>query len=176
MPNSNILIRNIVVPRPKMFVPTVENCPIPLEWLDITRNTTTSLSHNMLHKIDDYWTHDARNGARELDEEWTGHVQFDLLHKQPEPGKEWQKHRLTVIQPTTRPPTILVEAWRLMSDSAQKKAIAKWKIEGPKREKEYIDSKKLKYVLPHDFDKYDRVVPSVLNSLKLPTAPAMICF
>ena len=111
MPNAEVIFRNINVPRTSMFVPTEDNCQIPLDWLDIRRHTETSIENAMLKSIDDFWTHDARHGARELDEPWTGRVRFDLLHKQPEEGKEWQDHRLTVLQPTTRPPTIWVGAW-----------------------------------------------------------------
>ena len=52
------------------FVPKREECPVPLEWLDIMRETRTDLRHNGLAVIHDFWTADGRVERRELDEEW----------------------------------------------------------------------------------------------------------
>jgi hypothetical protein len=74
MPNLTTLVRTHVTPRSALFVPITENCPIPLEWVDIFRRTETSLDHGELQEIDDYWTADARSTPRILEEEWIGTI------------------------------------------------------------------------------------------------------
>ena len=45
MPNKSFLIRTHVNLRFELFLPTVDNCPLPLEWLEILRRTDTSLEN-----------------------------------------------------------------------------------------------------------------------------------
>ncbi len=113
MPNNDMIIRTHVTPRTSLFVPTSENCPVPIEWLDIIRETHTDLDHPKLQQIEDYWTVDKRSGkARDLEEEWIGKAKFFLLHPQPKAGYEYQSGRLTKIKQTTRPPTVWPETWK----------------------------------------------------------------
>jgi hypothetical protein len=75
MPNFDVLIRNHVIPRTNLYVPTPEECPIPLEWLDITRRTDTDLAHPNHRSVEDFWTEDRRSGsgkAIDPDEMWIG--------------------------------------------------------------------------------------------------------
>ena len=41
--NNDVLIRHHLTPRQKLFIPTVEDCPIPLKFLDVMRTTETDL-------------------------------------------------------------------------------------------------------------------------------------
>ena len=41
--NGDILIGHHKIPRFQLFVPTEQNCPLPLKYLDVTRTTNTSL-------------------------------------------------------------------------------------------------------------------------------------
>ncbi len=76
-----------------------------------------------------------------------GKTALNVVPKQSDPGKQWQDGRLTVVQPTTRPPTIFGEVWRRVSNNRQDEAIVAWKIEGPKREAEYKFMGKIQVVL-----------------------------
>jgi len=135
----------------------------------------TSLDHGQLREVDDFWTVDARSEPRVLDEEWTGRSVFQIVPKQPPLGKQWQDGRLTVIQPTTRPPNIWVEVWRRLTPKRQQDAIDAWKIEGPRRQAEYTAANKIQMVPTSDFRKYDQFLAEVRNSLSLPAVPAMAC-
>ena len=48
-------------------MPREESFPIPLKYVDVTRNTHTSL--DVKQDVDDYWNVD---GDRELSDTWTG--------------------------------------------------------------------------------------------------------
>jgi len=143
--------------------------------VDIYRRTETSLDHGQLREVDDFWTIDARSEPRVLDEEWTGRSVFQIVPKQPPLGKQWQDGRLTVIQPTTRPPNIWVEVWRRLTPKRQQDAIDAWEIEGPRRQAEYTAANKIQMVPTSDIRKYDQLLAEVRNSLSLPAAPAMAC-
>ena len=113
---------------------------MPLERVDIFRRTGTSLDHGQVREIDDFWITDARSTPRILDEEWTGRSVFHVVPKQPPLGKQWQDGRLTVLQPTTRPPNVWVEVWRKLTPSRQQQAIDARKSEGPRREQKKTSS------------------------------------
>ena len=81
MPNFQVLIRVHHNPREALFIPTKENCPIPLEWLEIHRTTTTDFDHGELREIQDFCTQAERNGNRVLDEPWTGKTMFNIVPK-----------------------------------------------------------------------------------------------
>ncbi len=175
MPNLTKLVRTHVNPRTELFAPTADSCPIPLEWVDIYRRTETSLDHGQLREVDDYWTVDARSEPRVLDEEWTGRSVFQIVPRQAPLGKQWQAGRLTVIQPTTRPPKIWDEVWRRLTFKCQQDAIDVWKIEGPRRQAEYTAANKIQMVPTSAFRKYDQLLAEDRNSLSLPAVPAMAC-
>ena len=50
-------------PRVKLFMSREESCPIPLKYIDVTRNTFTSLDVMLEKSMDDDWNVD---GDREL--------------------------------------------------------------------------------------------------------------
>ena len=175
MPNHDLLIRWHVVPRTSLFTPTTDDCPLPLEWLDILRETKTDLQHAELDCIDDFWTQDSLNGARDLDEEWIGRTSFNILRPKPGKGLEWQNGRLTQVQTTTRPPTIWVEVWQGLTEYQKQKEIEKWKIEGPKREVERRRAKTLDNIPEADVKsgRYQQTMKDVKRSLQSPASPAM---
>ncbi len=85
MPNLHTLIRVHVNPRSELLLPTSENYPIPLDWLDMYRTTETSLDYGQLREIEDFGSVDARN---EPTRKWTGRSVFQIVPTHPEPGKE----------------------------------------------------------------------------------------
>ena len=40
--NGTMLVRHHITPRDTLFVPTDDNCPMPLEFIDVHRHTLTS--------------------------------------------------------------------------------------------------------------------------------------
>ena len=62
-------------PRIKLHVPREESFPFPLKYIDVTRNTSTSLVAMMEKKIDDYWNMD---GDREMSDTWTRFTRFTI--------------------------------------------------------------------------------------------------
>ena len=63
-------------PRVNLYMPKQELFPVPLKYIDVTRNTHTSLDVMLEKNIDDYWNVD---GDRELSNTWTGFTRFTLL-------------------------------------------------------------------------------------------------
>ena len=60
-------------PRVKLYMPQEESFPIPLQYIDVTRTTYTSLDVLLEEHIDDYWNVDE---DRELSDAWTGFTRF----------------------------------------------------------------------------------------------------
>ena len=58
-------------------MPTDEDCPLPLKYLDVMRFTKTDIPEKSLKEIEDYWTNDQAH--RDLGLEWTGATRFTLL-------------------------------------------------------------------------------------------------
>ena len=90
-------------PRVKLCMPKEESSPIPLKYIDVTRNTHTSLDEMLEQNIDDYWNFD---GERELSDAWTDFTRFVLLSERPPDGFSWSGRRLTRKQNTSRPDDI----------------------------------------------------------------------
>ena len=61
--SEDFTYRHHVEPRVKLYMPREESFPIPLKYIDVTRNTNTSLDVMLEKRIDDYWNVD---GYREL--------------------------------------------------------------------------------------------------------------
>ena len=80
---GDFICRHHVEPRIKMYVPREESFHIPMKYIDVTRNTHTSLDVMMEKNIDDYWNVD---GERELSDAWTGFKRFILLNERPPDG------------------------------------------------------------------------------------------
>ena len=79
-------------------------------------------------------------------------------------GEQWQDGRLTIIQPTTRPPNVWIEIWCRLTPKRQQDAIDAWEIEGSRRQAEYIAANKIQTVPTSDFRKYDQLLAEVRNS------------
>ena len=56
----------------------MNNFPIPLKYIDVSRTTHTNLDVKQEKRIDDYWNID---GSRDLSDPWTGFTQFTLLEE-----------------------------------------------------------------------------------------------
>ena len=100
---GDFICRHHVEPRVKLYVPREESFPIPLKYIDVTRNTHTSLDVLLEKTIDDYWNVD---GERELSDAWTGFTSFILLNEKPPEGCTWSGWRLTRKQTTSRPDNV----------------------------------------------------------------------
>ena len=59
-------------PRVKLYIPREESFPIPLKYIDVTRNTHASQGCIVGENIDDYWNVD---GDRELSDTWMVRVE-----------------------------------------------------------------------------------------------------
>ena len=100
-------------------MPKEESFLVPLEYIDVTRTTHTSLDVLLETHIEDHWNVD---GERELSDAWTGFTRFILLYERPPNGYTWSGERLTRKQTTSRPDNVWPDMWRHMSDAAKRKA------------------------------------------------------
>ena len=116
-------------PRVELYMPREESFPIPLKYIDVTRNTHTSLDVMPEKNIDDYCNVD---GDRELSDTWIGFTKFTILKEKPPDGYWWSRRRLTRKQTTSRPDKLWPEMWKHMSDASKRKEKQKWAIEKPK--------------------------------------------
>ena len=81
--NSDVLTILHHEPRWKLFDPTNEYIlPIPLEYIDVTRNTTTDLDDASEARVRDVW-YDHLDAGRKLSYPWAGQTRFELLHPKP---------------------------------------------------------------------------------------------
>ncbi len=87
--NSSYLTRHHKNPRTNLFVPSVDDCPLPLTYLDILRFTKTSLEGLQEGQVNDLWTSIDQDPNRELSAPWTGETRFTLLRPDPPPGYKW---------------------------------------------------------------------------------------
>ena len=69
---GEFIYRHHIVPRVKLYVPKEESFPIPLEYIEITRTTHTSLDALLEKHIEDYWNVD---GEKDLSDD------MDRIHK-----------------------------------------------------------------------------------------------
>ena len=74
--SGNVIYRQHVEPRVKLYSPREESFLIPLKYIDVTRATHTTLDVTQESRIDDYWNID---GARDPSDSWTGFTQFTSL-------------------------------------------------------------------------------------------------
>ena len=70
---GDFIYRHHVEPRVKLYVPTEESCPIPLKYIDVTRNTHTSLDVMLEKNFNDYWNRLLLDTCIKL-------VRFDTFH------------------------------------------------------------------------------------------------
>ena len=89
--SGDFIYRHHVELRVKLYVPKEESFPTPLQYIDVTRTTHTSLDVLLEKHIEDYWNVD---GDRELSDAWTGFERFIVLGEKPLDGKIWSGRRL----------------------------------------------------------------------------------
>ena len=123
---GNHINRNHVAPRTKLFVPQ-DDCPIPLKYIVVQRQTKTNIDVLREATIDDYWNID---GDKSLSEPCV--TRFEQHNKEPPKGHMWVQGRLTKKQVTARPEYIWPAPWSIMSKNSQRKAISKWAEEKQK--------------------------------------------
>ena len=75
--SGNFIYRHHVEPRAKLYSPREDSFPIPLKYIDVSRNTHTNLDVKQERRID---------GSRDLSGCWTGFTQFTLLEEKPPDG------------------------------------------------------------------------------------------
>ena len=83
-----------------------ESCPLPLQYLDVMRETRTDLPDPSEAEINDLWSSSDAYGdpGRELSGPWTGATLFWLRKHQPKLGWRWVKGRHTQIKSLSRRP------------------------------------------------------------------------
>ena len=75
---GDFICRHHVEPRGKLYMPKEESFLIPLTYIDVTRNTHTSLNVMLEKNIDDNWNVD---GDRELSDTWIGFTRFTKIER-----------------------------------------------------------------------------------------------
>ena len=93
------MYRNHVAPRTKLYVPK-DDFPVPLHYIDVQRQTKTSLDVLQEATIDDYCNMD---GDKPQSEPWIGVIRFALLNKIPRAECMRVQGRLTKKPVTKRP-------------------------------------------------------------------------
>ena len=73
---ATLFRRHHVEPRVKLYVPREESFPIPLKYIDVTRDTHTSLDVMLEKNIEDNCNVD---GDRELSDTWTDFTRFTFF-------------------------------------------------------------------------------------------------
>ena len=137
-----MLIRHHRRQRLNLFVPDDQNLPIPLKYIDDTRQAETSLESPSEKFINDYWNvpredpagGDPRQADRRLSEPWTGRTIFSLLRQPLPEGWEWVQGRPTRMQKTNRPPSIWPEFWKVLSSKQKEQTTREWALEKPRLE------------------------------------------
>ena len=178
---GDMLIRHHRRPRLSLFVPDDQNLPIPLKYVDVTRQTDTSLESPCEKVIRDYWNVATQNPAggdpmqenRQLSEPWTGRTIFNLLRQPLPEGWEWVCGRATKIQKTNRPPTIWPEFWKALSTKQKEQAVKEWALEKPKLEQAQT-ARGFKCV-PADDKEYLPIINAARVRLAQEEPPAMLC-
>ena len=178
---GDLLIRHHLQLRTELFVTTDSNLPIPLKYVDVIRQTTTSLESPSEKVIDDYWNipdHDSAGGDpkppnRSLSEPWHGRTTFHLLRPPPPDGYEWVLGRLTKKQKSLRPPNIWPEIWSTLSPKQKEIARAEWSKEKPKLEAAQA-ARGFKFISENDGE-HANIINDARNRLAPQEAPAMPC-
>ena len=108
--------------------PREESFLIPLKYIDVARNTHTSLDV-LLEKIlmiTGTWMEKKRCVR------WIGFTRFFLLNERSPDGYTWSRGRLARKPTTSRPHNAWPNMWKHMSDASKRKGKQKWVIEKPK--------------------------------------------
>ena len=121
---GNYMYRNPLAPRTKLYVPK-DGFPIPLNHIDVQRQTKTSIDVFNQATIDDYGNVD---GEKSLSDPWICVTRFVLFNtkstRRTDVGsRQTDKTRCGHIWP---------EEWSSVSKRSQRKAVNKWAEEKPK--------------------------------------------
>jgi hypothetical protein len=165
---GDTVIRHHVNPRTTLFVPSDEDCPIPVKYIDVMRRTYTDLDTMAENTIDDLWTED---GARALSNPWKGKTVFHILRPPAPPGYRWVESRLTKLQQTTRPDSIWPEVWQSLSKKQKQVEIAKWELDRVKRDE--ARTKRGIIEVPADGEDCLKILSESRARFSQPKAPAM---
>jgi hypothetical protein len=166
--NGDVLVIHHVKPRSKLFIPTDDNCPLPLKYLDVMRQTYTDLETKVESSIEDVWTDD---GDKILSNPWTGRTVFYPLKPPAPAGYIWIEGRLTKVQQTTRPDNVWPEVWQAMSKKQKLEAIEKWKTLKAKFA-EARSKRGISDIDPDDLE-FKRITPELRAKLSTSKSPAM---
>ena len=85
--SAHVLVRHHRTPRTKLYTPTDAECPIPLRYVDVMRQTSTDLDDWRERLVQDHWPLD--DAGRELSAAWTGKTIFHILKITPPRGYTW---------------------------------------------------------------------------------------
>ena len=69
-----------------MYIPTDEDCPVDLHWLDLYRVTKTSLPSEIEKEVKDIW--DPNKPQTHLSAPWVGETIFELFTQGPNPDTD----------------------------------------------------------------------------------------
>ena len=164
------IYRHRVEPRVKLYVPRGGSFPIPLKYIDVTRNTHTSLDVLLEKHIEDFWKVD---GETELSDAWTGFARFILLDERRPDGYTWSGERLTRKRTTSRPDNVWPDMWKHMSDASKRKSKQKWTIE-----KLMLDNtRQLRgiFFIEPEHEDCKNIMKNVRRKLEVPMPAAMPC-
>ena len=153
-------------PRVKLYVLREASFTIPLEYIDVTRATSTLWEVLLEKTIDDYWNVD---GHREL----SGFKSFTILDEKPRDGFSWSGGRLTRKQTTSRPDTLWPEIWKDMLEASKRREKQKRAIEKPKLD----NARKLRgiyFIDPAD-EEFKDIMENARRKLEVPVPAAMSC-
>ena len=149
-------------------MPRAESFPFPLKYIDVTRNTHTSLDVKLEKSTDDYWNVD---GAKELSDAWTGFTRFIVLYEEPLDRYTWSGKSLTRKQTTSRPDKLWPEMWKHMSEASKRKETQKWTIGKPKLD----NARRLRgiHLTDPDDEGFKLIMKNACRKLEIPMPAAM---
>lgn len=64
---------------------------------------------------------------------WIGEGIFEIDHPRAKPGYKWEGGRGTKQQQTSRPPSVIPEVWKHLTQAARNREIASWKAQAGER-------------------------------------------
>ena len=97
--------------------------PIPSTYVDVMRQTQTSINFVCEQRTNDTWTE--AKGVN-LSEEWTGTTRFQILRTRLPDRHKWVNGRPQKIQETTRLDRKWPESWTQLTKKQKENYIAKW--------------------------------------------------
>ena len=169
--SGSFIYRHHVEPRVKLYSPREESFPIPLKYIDVTRQ--------LLIRI---WMLSKRSALMIIGTLMAletclilGQVSHNLLHsiEKALDGYMWSGGRLTRKQLTSRPDHLWPELWKSMEKHAKLKVKQKWSNEKLHLEK----TRKLRgiyFIYPEDKE-CKETIKNARKKLETSVAPAMPC-